>query len=131
MHKGKGAEKKIEVHVSLITAAVLLKRAREKAARNKKQNIDHEEKAKELEQVAFGKHIAAMKQRHHLAVWWGKVPQEMILNVFAKQYEDARNSDMWGNGGGIHNFGLLVWLGEGSYSLRQQNCRGPYARPAL
>ena len=40
VHKGKGAEKKIEVHASLITAAVLLKRAREKAARNKKQKIE-------------------------------------------------------------------------------------------
>ena len=44
VHKGKGAEKKIEVHATLITAVVLLKRAREKAARNKKQKIEHEEK---------------------------------------------------------------------------------------
>ena len=92
------------MHATLITAAVLLKSAREKAARNKKQKIEHEEKAKELAQVASGKHSAAMKQRHHLAVWWGKVPEEMTLNDFAKQYEDARNSDMWGNGGVIPNF---------------------------
>ena len=83
---------------------MLLKRAREKAARNKKQKIEHEEKAKELAQVTSGKHTAAMKQRHHMAVWWGKVPEEMTLNDFAKQYEDARNSDMWGNGGVIPNF---------------------------
>ena len=74
MHKGKGAEKKIEGHASLITAAVLLKRAREKAARNKKQKIEHEKKAKELAHVASGKHSTAMKQRHHLAMWWGEVP---------------------------------------------------------
>ena len=46
--------------------------------------------------MASGKHSASMKQRHHLAVRWGKVPEEMTLNSFAKQYEDARNSDMWG-----------------------------------
>ena len=51
---------------------MLLKRAREKAARNKKQKIEHEEKVKELKQVASGKHSAATKQRHHMAVWWAK-----------------------------------------------------------
>ena len=40
VHKGKGAEKKIEVHSTFITAAVLLKRAREKAARNKKKILN-------------------------------------------------------------------------------------------
>ena len=39
----------------------------EKTARNKKQKLEHEEKAKELEQMASSKHSAAMKQRHNLA----------------------------------------------------------------
>ena len=84
VHKGKGVEKKIEVHATLLTAAVMLRRAREKAARNKKQKTEHEEKAKELALAAAGKHSADMKQKHHMAVWMSIVPQNMTLNEFAK-----------------------------------------------
>ena len=104
VHKGKGVEKKIEVHATLLTAAVMLRRAREKAARNKKQKTEHEEKAKELALAATGKHSADMKQRHHMAVWMSKVPQNMTLNEFAKKYNEVRDSEMWGNGGVIPNF---------------------------
>ena len=104
VHAGKGAPQKVEEHTKLLTAAVMLKRLREKAVRAKKQKTEHEEQAKVLVRVAAGKHSETMKLRHKIAVWWGKTPNEMTLNEFAHKYEEVKNSEMWGKGGVIPNF---------------------------
>ena len=51
-----------------------------------------------------GKHSEDMKQRHKLAVWFGKVPKNMTLNEFAHKYNECKDSEMWGHGGVIPNF---------------------------
>ena len=46
VHEGKNAVLKVAKHAKVMTAAVQLKRAKEKEARNKKQKSEHEEQAK-------------------------------------------------------------------------------------
>ena len=54
--------------------------------------------------MATGKHSEDMKQRHKLAVWFGKVPKYMTLNEFAHKYNECKDSEMWSHGGVIPNF---------------------------
>ena len=75
VHEGKNAVLKVAQHAKVMTAAVQLKRAKEKEARNKKQKSEREEQAKELARVAVGKHSEDMKQRHRLALYFDKVPK--------------------------------------------------------
>jgi hypothetical protein len=104
VHEGKNAVLKVAQHAKVMTAAAQLKRAKEKETRNKKQKSEREEQAKELARVAAGKHSEDMKQRHKLAVWFGKVPKNMTLNEFAHKYNECKDSEMWGHGGVIPNF---------------------------
>ena len=94
VHEGKNAVLKVAQHAKVMTAAVQLKRAKEKETRNKKQKSEREEQAKELARVAAGKHSEDMKQRYRLAWYFDKVPKNMTLNEFAHKYNECKDSEM-------------------------------------